>query len=474
MGRGVTPPGEMLNWGGTEESAGAGPAYPWVHARSVLFRSSLSMPVKVRCPGCQKVLTAPDAARGKSLKCPECTTAVKIPAGEGAGGAEGSGAKAKAKPKTVEDDEGLLSRLDMSAAMDTGSSLCPKCGTDIPEEAKECPKCGVDPLTGQLSKAAKRRKGLKGVDPREFYKVFLKDSWQFTLENWGMLLRTAWYMLFSLAISGGCGFMVGWCSRTPPKAFWGFLGTLAYLTVPGWWWYQQLEIIKLTTVKKTSTKDIKFDLFYSVAMGLTFIAWIISHAIFPPALFCLPIALIHLAMPVSWKGWVFPITLKLGLKHFPAVALYLLTSLILGLPMSLLSTGMQLVVTPQIPQAIQQKDFRALTPLAQGLLVASLLLTPFLYAFHTLFMARVNGLIALYFRDTLELVTVVAEKAYKRKEVKVDKFGNPIKTPLQKYGPLVFALLGIVLAGNVITYFATGGRHVMMPDSLARALGILQ
>jgi len=436
------------------------------------------MPVKVRCPGCRKVLTAPDAARGKSLKCPECESPVKVPTGEVAtspGGASTSTLnKPKAKPKTIEEDEGLLSRLDMSAAMDTGSSMCPKCGADIPEEAKECPKCGVDPLTGQLTKAAKRRKSLRGVDPREFYKVFLKDAWQFTLDNFGMVLKTAGYFLLYSLIAGGCGFMVGWCTRTPPKAFWGFLATLAYLTIPGWWLYLTLEVIKLTTVKKNSTKDVKFDMFYSVAMGLTFIAWYISHAIFPPALLCLPIALIHLAMPVTYKGWLFPLTLKIGVKHFPAVALYFITAIALGLPSMIASIVLQLVFGSQIQQVIAEQNVRLLSPVAQGVIITLGLVLPLFYAFHTLFMARVNGLIALYFKDTLELVTIVAEKQYKRKEVKLDKFGNPINSPLQKYGPLVFALIGIVLAGNVITYFATGGRHVLMPDSLARAMGILQ
>src|SRR5690348_3791792 len=39
-----------------------------------------SMPVKVRCSGCQKVLNAPERARGKAIKCPDCATVIKVPA----------------------------------------------------------------------------------------------------------------------------------------------------------------------------------------------------------------------------------------------------------------------------------------------------------------------------------------------------------------------------------------------------------
>jgi hypothetical protein len=39
------------------------------------------MPIRVTCPNCGNVLTAPDAAAGKRGKCPKCKSAVAIPAG---------------------------------------------------------------------------------------------------------------------------------------------------------------------------------------------------------------------------------------------------------------------------------------------------------------------------------------------------------------------------------------------------------
>ena len=51
----------------------------------------------------------------------------------------------------------VIANLDFSKAVDSSVSLCPKCGAEMPEGAGECPQCGVDPATGQLSEAAKKR-----------------------------------------------------------------------------------------------------------------------------------------------------------------------------------------------------------------------------------------------------------------------------------------------------------------------------
>ena len=37
------------------------------------------MPVKLKCTNCEKVLSVPDAARGKAVKCPECQTRLAVP-----------------------------------------------------------------------------------------------------------------------------------------------------------------------------------------------------------------------------------------------------------------------------------------------------------------------------------------------------------------------------------------------------------
>ncbi len=50
-------------------------------------RAKVNMAVKVRCPTCERVLNAPDAARGKAVKCPDCETKVKVPSGDSAAAA---------------------------------------------------------------------------------------------------------------------------------------------------------------------------------------------------------------------------------------------------------------------------------------------------------------------------------------------------------------------------------------------------
>ena len=154
------------------------------------------MAVKVRCPTCEKVLNAPDTARGKAVKCPACDTRVKVPAEESSGAGSStttrrSGAKVPAKKRAVPDDDEFLGGLDLDQVVDSSSHMCPKCGASIPEDATECPKCGVDPTTGQLSSSAKKRLSRKGPDPALFYSAAWKDSWAFTMENKVVALRTA-------------------------------------------------------------------------------------------------------------------------------------------------------------------------------------------------------------------------------------------------------------------------------------------
>ena len=71
------------------------------------------MSVKVKCPGCTKTLTVPDAARGKAVKCPSCETRVSIPPEDG-GGTE----KSSSKPKKVETPATPLDKADAKMQAD--------------------------------------------------------------------------------------------------------------------------------------------------------------------------------------------------------------------------------------------------------------------------------------------------------------------------------------------------------------------
>jgi len=57
-----------------------------------------------------------------------------------------------------------------------------------------------------------------------------------------------------------------------------------------------------------------------------------------------------------------------------------------------------------------------------------------------LFNARVFGLLAYYFQNSLDLVTFIGEKVYVHKQVKLDAFGVPIKTKGQKAGEIALVL----------------------------------
>src|SRR5258708_17260151 len=160
----------------------------------------------------EKGLNAPDAARGKAIKCPGCDTKVKVPAGEaqareGKSAPRKSSGKRPAKRADDPDSSEFLARLDLENVADTNQSMCPKCGAEIPEEATECPKCGVDPTTGQLSAGAKKRRGMKGPDPALFYKAAWSDSWAFTKDNFKIVYRTAMYIILYGAIICGCIYM---------------------------------------------------------------------------------------------------------------------------------------------------------------------------------------------------------------------------------------------------------------------------
>ena len=54
------------------------------------------MPIKVRCTGCEKVLSVADGARGKAVTCPNCRARVAVPRE----GAKQATTKNSAKPSS--------------------------------------------------------------------------------------------------------------------------------------------------------------------------------------------------------------------------------------------------------------------------------------------------------------------------------------------------------------------------------------
>jgi len=423
------------------------------------------MAVKVRCPTCDKVLNAPDAARGKAVKCPGCETRVKVPTGDssagGSGGKRPVTAKAPAKKRADADEEGFLSGLDLDSVVDSSDSLCPKCGAEIPEDATECPKCGVDPSTGQLSASARKRKGLKGPDPALFYATVWGDAWRFTLGNFKVVLKTALYVFLFVSFQGGCSFMAQWCTTLPPQIFWGGMYFASGLVVPGWIWCLTIETVRATVGKKDSIRKVHFDIFQNMALGLKWIFWSIAFCWFPPAYVMEPLAMIHMAMPVTKRAWLNFAMLPTFFRNFMPTMYVWIVRFVTYLPLMIvqgITAFFTLATVLAYVASIQGKGEKPdQTMLIVMFVVIGFvaILALFLYSFAVIFNMRVVGLLAYYFKDTLDLVVVVGEKTYVRKEVKVDRFGNPIKTTGQKVATAVLAVvvLLVVVGAGVFMYY---------------------
>ena len=301
------------------------------------------MSVKVRCPGCEKVLSVPDAARGKAVKCPQCDTRIPVPAGEAPRSAKTSSDKPKKKPavaksgKKPADSEDFLASLDLRRAEDANARICSKCGfdmQDVDEEETECPKCGFDIEAGGMGVKAKKR-AMKGPDPADFFPGLAKNAWNFMVKNQSLAWRTDVYVLVCLLISMCCAFMYLWLSAWPPRYFFALCFFVSFLVIPGWLWVLDTEVIKLTLERKDKFKKLNFDFFLSSAKGVMFVGWLVlvgapvllipggigyymvNYSGSPPfvmgiclaigaiPLICLaPATMSHMTMPISFPGWM--------------------------------------------------------------------------------------------------------------------------------------------------------------------------
>ncbi|MBI3862486.1 MAG: zinc ribbon domain-containing protein [Planctomycetia bacterium] len=420
------------------------------------------MAVKVKCPTCEKVLNAPDSARGKAVKCPGCETKVKVPAGDAEGGGAATtrktGTKIAAKKKE-EDSSDFLARLDIDAAADSSQAMCPKCGALIPEDASECPKCGVDPETGQISKKTQKRMSRKGADPALFYRLAWSDSWAFTMENKRVAWRTALYLIIADLAVGVCNAAINYCDTWPPQVFWAFLAATIYLAVWGWPWHLNIETIKATVARKSNIHSIHFDVFLCMALGIKWFVWNVVFCcwlVVPIVMY--PLAMIHMAMPVTKRGWIFVQMFSTFAKNAGAAMYYwmiwfALHAIVVGV---WLLGYLSLTLAYGGPKIIQYyRDRLAQQPISgqTDWIIASVVIflgvvSCVVTGFVRVFMARVLGLLALYFKDTLDLVVFVEEKVYKRKEVKVDKWGTPIKTPQQIAGQIAIGIVVLIVVAG--------------------------
>ena len=306
------------------------------------------MPVKVRCPECQKVLTLPDQARGKTARCPDCQGRVPVPgAKKKPATARPKAAAAARKPARAEvTEEELFANMDLSRVEDHKVRVCPKCGVPVDEEDIECPKCGVTIATGRLSAERQRKKERGGPDPDKYYEKFLSTSWEFLKEHYMFGVRTMAYVTISTAVVLAAGFMTIYVAKLPLKVFWGIITLLFALMGPGWCWFLDTTLINWSIDKKVKLDRVRFDFFTCVALGIKFVNWLIVFCapfliVFGtigglmisndmlaaglvvialgllPAFFCFPVVMSHMAMPVQWPGWLSP---KILPQYFQGLA----------------------------------------------------------------------------------------------------------------------------------------------------------
>ena len=333
------------------------------------------MPVKVRCSSCDKVVTVPDAARGKAVKCPQCETRIAVPTGDSGAqkAVKDSGAQkiVKKKPAAAKsskpiDSEDALASLDLRRAEDTNARICSKCGFDmqeLDEEETECPKCGFDIAEGGLGIKARKR-ALKGPDPADFYPGLAGNAWKFVLKNQMLGWRTDLYTLVCVLISLFCAFMYLWISAWPPRAFFGLCFAVSFLVIPGWLWYLDCEVIKLTLERKDKFKKLNFDFFLASSKGVLSVAWAIAVAVpillIPggigyylvyqsgqpewmlavclgigaiPLVWMLPVVMSHMTMPVPLPGWMFWKVIEFWMRSIGGCSVWLMWFLLTSLPL---------------------------------------------------------------------------------------------------------------------------------------------
>jgi hypothetical protein len=475
------------------------------------------MPVKVRCKGCEKVLNAPDKARGKAIKCPECGTAVRVPA---------ESAPKKEVAKAPQSGTMLIANLDLDAVEDMQHRICPKCGSEVTAEDIECPECHVNLDTGLLSAEKKADLRRKGPNPKLYYKEFFRDGIEFWKTNKGLSFRLAGAAAVFTALFLGCLFISIWAIKPPIRVFWSFCAAIAILIPPGLAFNLHTEIIDATLRKKKKLNKYHFDKFLGAALGLKLIAWVLEIAaplhilaivflvlrfwlvaaaleggaiVFATLLF--PIMMSHMAMPVTTRGWLLHKMSPAFFRTIPGVAYWCFFFYLSLLPAAgcaaaagifsakhvpefyrdanwnsaVYVTQVEIADVPkgkQIPARLQewQEAQPVVIKYSKMYLPASLLAAAAaLFGLVAVFSMRTNGLFAYYFLDRLDLETMTVEVKYVPKARNLDELERRKEMSWQ---PVIIALaigfgVGASLGGS---YGMNTGRGFMGGASLGMML----
>lgn len=425
------------------------------------------MPVKLRCRGCEKVLNAPDNARGRVIQCPKCGTKLKVPAGDGAP----AKATKAAAPKGGDSAE-LLARIDLTQAEDAEERICPYCAAELGEEEAVCRNCGMNVTTGRMDAKEAKKRSRVGLDPALFYQKAWSESWAFLKEHWRLATRTGGYFTLFTVLNGICWFMVAYCEGIPPKFFWFCMALLTSLGLAGWAWFLTFNIIESTMTRDEKMLErVQFDMFQTVSLGLRAVLWpgvmmlpfipvlmvvavmmgvtaaiggglgaaagaVGFFAVFGACLlfpvFVFPLATVHMTQKYTYKAWILWEMLKIAVRNIPPTLYYWVIAIAVSLPLAMVFVPMVFVLgldsglNPFLSNNVNGVTARITewalklageTPNPQGWLfmlikavlnifAAVIVLAPMCYAaaFPAVFMMKVNGLLGHYNRERLGLI----------------------------------------------------------------------
>jgi hypothetical protein len=480
------------------------------------------MPVKVRCPECEKVLNAPDRARGKAIKCPECGATVRVPAGKPAAANQAGSRPAKKVAAPPPSSSMMIANLDLEGLEDTQTRICPKCGVEVSPEDIECPECHVNLESGLLSGEKKAELSRKGPNPNLYYKEFFKDGKEFWKKERRLSIRlaTMWVMFSGLFVWSV--FLSFWAVKPLVRDFWMFLAAFEILIPPGLTWNLHTTIIDATMRKKKKLGKHSFDRFLGAALGLKLIFWFIDIAaplhvlaivflvlgargmplanivavalevaafVFASLLF--PVASVHMAMPITIRGWLVNKLSKPFFRTLPAVAYWcFFFYLTLLVPVACLAIGgffsakgigelianadanteifdakAQLDKIPkgkEVPQELQAFMQKKELPLNYTPLILPsclLVVAAGVFGMTAVFSMRTNGLYGRYFMDRLDLETMVAEVVYVPKAKNLGEL--EAKAAELSWKPVVMGLglgyaAGVALGASIGMSFLTG------------------
>lgn len=425
------------------------------------------MPVKIRCRNCEKVLNAPDKAKGRIVQCPSCGTKLRVPGGD----APAKKQPAKAKAGSVEGED-FLARMDLDDLEHEEEKICPYCAAEMDEDEVVCRSCGMNTEKGQMDAREAKKRARKGPDPALFYSKAWSDSFQFVREHVGLAVKTGMYLTGLAVLNNMCAFMVVFCRTGPPKTFWALLTILTSLGMYGWFWSLSYKVIECTMTRNEKLLErLSFDLFQVIAVGLRFVMWpivLLGPFIFPimlvmsllgaitmsvggaaafgilGALFALgmgavllwfyPIATVHMTQEYTYKAWILWELLKVGIKNIGPSAYFFVIAIVAMIPVVLVAVPLLLFVVGPPFNPFQSENVYWVTGGITGwfleligervepdgwlfrliviplnFIATFIVLAPiYLVAgFPLVFLMRVNGLLGYYNHERLDLVNRV-------------------------------------------------------------------